>query len=102
MKKLTKKEIKSLKREVKEYGARNVGYYYSIFDNLTFYDTKLAIECLSECGYDISSWADCDRDDVLLNAIIDKMCYQDFKKLVCHFFGYTEYKLINNELVKVM
>lgn len=89
MKKLTKKSIKALKREVKEYGARTAGYYYSIEEALTFDDFNKFLEYTTERGMvDLIPSDYYDRLNMMITVLAEVLNYQEFKRLVPYFMGY--------------
>ena len=99
---LTKKEIKSLKRQITENGILDIGYYHKLYDELSkinFYKLIEAAGKLASDGFDYNSnyFADC---------VVVEFCklitYQEFKQVVPFLMGYSSYKLINNELVEVV
>lgn len=89
MEKLTKKEIKRLKREVKEYGATHAGYYYSIAEVLTFDDFDRFLEYTKEHGIVDRIPSDYHhRLTMIITVLAEVLNYQEFKRLVPYFMGY--------------
>lgn len=100
MKKLTKKEIKNLKKDVAENGASNQGYFYTVRDVIDYDDMIEVFEYASDSGLNFHEFHDCDYLDFVLTTLARVLGYQAFKKLVPHFMGYSAYTLIKGELVE--
>ena len=96
---LTKKEIKEMKKNMKENGIYYYGYYHSlhkIVSSINYYALIEAAGEVVQLGIDYTS----DRfSDAVIEVFCDKIGYQDFKKVVPYLVGRTYYKLINNQLV---
>lgn len=99
MERLTKKEIKALKRQIKENGILDIGYYHKLYNELSrinFYKLIEATGQLVKDGFDYDSvyFVDC-----VIVEFCKKITYQEFKQVVPFLLGKTHYKLINNQLV---
>lgn len=99
MEKLTKKEIKALKRQIKENGILDIGYYKKLYNELSNINFEKLIESTGKLvsdGFDYNSiyFLDC-----LVVEFCKNITYQDFKQVVPFLVGRTHYKLINNQLV---
>ena len=99
MERLTKKEIKEMKKDIKENGIFNIGFYHTLHNvasNINYYALIEAAGEVAQLGMDYES----DRfSDVVIEVFCDKIGYQDFKKVIPYLVGKTHYKLINNQLV---
>lgn len=99
MYRLTKAEIKEMKKNIKENGINYYGFYHTLHDivsNINYYALIEAAGEVAQLGMDYTS----DRfSDAVIEVFCDKIGYQDFKKVVPYLIGRTHYKLINNQLV---
>lgn len=99
MERLTKKEIKETKRNIKENGICYYGFYHTLHNvvsSINYYALIEAAGEVAQLGMDYES----DRfSDAVIEVFCDKIGYQDFKKVVPYLVGRTHYKLINNQLV---
>lgn len=91
--KYTRKEIKAVKREIKENGVLSIGYWHDIFEEIDANDLIYAIkDVISEYGLDSSAIAnmdDLDFQHMIVQYILDNSNYQVFKNkylphLLCH------------------
>lgn len=99
MERLTKKEIKEIKRNIKENGICCYGFYHTLHNvasNINYYALIEAAGEVAQLGMDYES----DRfSDAVIEVFCNKIGYQDFKKVVPYLIGRTHYKLINNQLI---
>lgn len=99
MYRLTKAEIKEMKKDIKENGIGYYGYYHRLHDvasSINYYALIEAAGEVAQLGMDYES----DRfSDAVIEVFCNKIGYQDFKKVVPYLVGRTHYKLINNQLV---
>ena len=99
MNKLSKKEIKEIKRNIKENGIYYYGFYHTLHSetsNINYYALIEAAGEVAQLGMDYAN----DRfSDAVIEVFCNKIGYQDFKKVVPHLIGRTHYRLINNQLV---
>ena len=102
MEKLTKKEIKEIKRNIERNGIDYYGYFYSLHDEITKINFYALIDAAAEVGtYGYNSENNNDFDSMVITLFCVKIGYQDFKKVVPFLVGRTHYKLINNQLVSM-
>lgn len=88
MRTLTKKEVKELKKRINEESIINVGYYYSIKQEITFDETMQAIQELNAQGIYLSKFNEVQQDNIVLTEIIRDMNYQEFKRRISkHIIG---------------
>lgn len=96
---LTKKEIKEMKKDIKENGIYYYGYYHCLHDiasSINYYALIEAAGEVAQLGMDYTS----DRfSDAVIEVFCDKIGYQDFKKVVPYLVGRTRYKYVNGQLV---
>lgn len=85
---LTKREIKALKRCIKENGVINIGYWYELEKIIIFNDVQIALE---NCDYLLEVYnnekSEVYKRNIILTEIINWMNYQEFKKCLPYIFG---------------
>ena len=92
---MLKREIKKIKKDIKIQGVREVGYYISVIEKFSSFDVLTAVKELVEDGIDVSRCDDCVIQDLVVEKLINNMCYQEFKNIVDYFF-YT--RTANSEI----
>lgn len=88
---LTKKEIKSLKKEIVEDTAINVGYWNEIFSEITLINHRLMFE-ITNNAYELGIKYDEKKsnfENFVITEFVKEIGYQDFKKLVPYFLGFA-------------
>lgn len=85
MKNLTQKEIKEIKKEIKQNGILYVGYWNGLKDIFKYDEIIDTIQKLKENGYNFFKMDDYQKDAVILTELIIKMNYQTFKNNALQF-----------------
>lgn len=99
MERLTKKEIKEMKKNIKENGIYHYGYYHGLHNvasNINYYALIEAAGEVAQLGMDYESGR---FSDTVIEVFCNKIGYQDFKKVVPYLVGRSRYKYINGKLV---
>lgn len=101
MERLTKKEIKECKKNIYNHGVQYYGYWAGILTEIAKINVDLMLEITEELiEYGYSKLKDeCYFDDKLISEFINKIGYQDFKKLVPWLIGFYGLKYENGECV---
>lgn len=87
---LTKKEIKSLKKEITEDSAINVGYWNEIFSEIALINHRLMFEIINnayELGIEYNERLST-FENFVVTEFVKEISYQDFKKLIPYFLGF--------------
>lgn len=87
---LTKKEIKSLKKEIIEDTAINVGYWNEIFSEIALINHRLMFEVMNN-AYELGIEYDerkSNFENFIVTEFVKEIGYQDFKKLIPYFLGF--------------
>lgn len=85
MKNLTQKEIKQIKKEIKQNGILYVGYWNGLKNIFKYDEIVNTIQELKENGYNFLKMKDYQKDDIILTELISKMNYQTFKNNALQF-----------------
>lgn len=96
---LTKKEIKEIKRNIKENGIFYYGFYHTLHNvasNINYYALIEAAGEVAQLGMDYESD---NFSDAVIEVFCNKIGYQDFKRVVPYLVGRSRYKYINGKLV---
>lgn len=88
---LTKKEIKALKKEIVEDTAINVGYWNEIFSKIALINHWLMFEVMNN-AYELGFKYDerkSNFENFLVTEFVKEIGYQEFKKLIPYFLGFS-------------
>ena len=75
----TKKEIKTIKKNIVENGVEFYGFYYSIKKVLQYDEIIEAVVELNNNGIDLLKLSETEQDDVIVYEVLKQSNYQDFK-----------------------
>lgn len=85
MKNLTQKEIKQIKKEIKQNGILYVGYWNGLKNIFKYDEIVNTIQELNGKEYNFFKMDDYQKDAVILTELIIKMNYQTFKNNALQF-----------------
>ncbi|MEZ7740482.1 hypothetical protein O3794_02775 [Gemella sanguinis] len=87
---MTKKEVKSFKKEIIEYTAITNGWWIEIFSEIALINHRLMFEIIkqaNELGI-IYNDKHSDYENFIVTEFVKEIGYQDFKKLIPYFLGF--------------